>query len=313
MMNIFLTSTFQRWWPLPALALALVMGFAVPAAAREIRVVTTIPDLADITRQIGGEQVAVRSLTLGARDMHGIQVKPSMVSLLSRADAVVLMGLSLEHSFLPALLDVAANPRIVRGGAGYIDTSAGVVPLGPPKTLSRKGGDVHPLGNPHYNLDPVLGKLIARNIAEGLSRADSRRRAFFMKNLQAYEAELDRRITGWQRRAAGLKGVRFVNYHDDMAYFARRYGMRLFGTLELAPGIGPTPAHIVQLVERMKAAKVPLVLYGTYPSRVPKRVARETGAALVPVPLYVGGAPGVDTYVGLIDHLVTRLSQAVAR
>ncbi len=234
-----------------------------------------------------------------------------MVTRLNRADAVVLMGLSLEHAFLPALLDVAANPRISRGGIGHIDTSSGVVPLGPPATLSRKGGDVHPSGNPHYNLDPVLGKLIARNIAEGLSKAHGEHRAFFMKNLQAYTAELDRRIPEWERMARGLNGVQFVSYHDNWVYFAKRYGMRLFGTLEVAAGIGPTPAHIVQLVERMKAARVPLVVYGTYPSRLPRRVAREVGATVVPLPLYVGGRTGVDTYFKLIDYLVTRLSNAV--
>ena len=307
-----MTSTFKRRWPLAALALSLVLAAGGSATAEKIRVVTTIPDLADITRQIGKERVTVESLTLGVRDIHAIQVKPSMVTRLNRADAVVLMGLSLEHAFLPALLDVAANPRISRGGIAHIDTSSGVVPLGPPATLSRKGGDVHPSGNPHYNLDPVLGKLIARNIAEGLSKAHGEHRAFFMKNLQAYTAELDRRIPEWERMARGLNGVQFVSYHDNWVYFAKRYGMRLFGTLEVAAGIGPTPAHIVQLVERMKAARVPLVVYGTHPARVPQRVARETGAKLLQVPLYAGG-PGVETYIKLIDHLVTRLSEAVGR
>lgn len=307
-----MTSTFKRHGPLTALTLALVLVAGGSAAAEKIRVVATIPDLADITRQIGKERVAVESLTLGVRDIHSVQVKPSMVTRLNQADAVVLMGLSLEHAFLPALLDVAANPRISRGGIAHIDTSAGIVPLKPPKTYSRKAGDIHPRGNPHYNLDPVLGKLIARNIAEGLSKVRAGDRPFFMKNLQAYVAELDRRIPEWERTARGLNGVRYVSYHDDMAYFAKRYGMRLFGTLEIAAGIGPTPAHIVQLVERMKAARVPLVVYGTHPARVPQRVARETGAKLVQVPLYAGGS-GVETYVKLIDQLVTRLSEAAGR
>lgn len=300
-----------RWWSYAALALSLVVLLADPAAAQKINVVTTIPDLADITRRIGKERVLVHSLTLGVRDIHSVQVKPSMVTLLNRADAVVLMGLSLEHAFLPALLDVAANTRISRGGIGHIDTSSGVVPLGPPETLSRRGGDVHPSGNPHYNLDPLLGKLIARNIAEGLSKVHGEHRAYFMKNLQVYTAELDRRIAGWQKAARSLDGVQFVSYHDNWAYFAKRYGMRQFGTLEVAAGIGPTPAHTVQLVERMKAARVPLVVYGTYPSRLPRRVAREVGAAVVHLPLYVGGRPGVDSYVKLIDYLVTHLSKAV--
>ncbi len=307
-----MTSVVTRRWPLAALVLSLVLAAGGSAAAEKIRVVTTIPDLADITRQIGKERVAVESLTLGVRDIHAIQVKPSMVTRLNRADAVVLMGLALEHAFLPALLDVAANPQISRGGIAHIDTSTGVRPLKPPKTYSRKAGDIHPRGNPHYNLDPVLGKLIARNIAEGLSKVRAAHRPFFMKNLQAYVAELDRRIPEWERMARGLNGVQFVSYHDDMAYFAKRYGMRLFGTLEVAAGIGPTPAHIVQLVERMKAARVPLVVYGTHPARVPQRVAQETGAKLLQMPLYAGG-PGVETYIKLIDHLVTRLSEAVGR
>lgn len=306
-------STLTRRWPLAAVTLSMVLMLAGSAAAQKIRAVTTIPDLADIARQIGKDRVSVTSLTLGVRDIHSVQLKPSMVTLLNRADAVVLMGLALEHSFLPALLDVAANPRILRGGVGHIDTSAGVVPLGPPKTLSRKGGDVHPTGNPHYNLDPVMGKLIARNIADGLSKVRAEDRPFFMKNLKTWLAELDRRIPEWQRTARRLNGVQYVSYHDDLTYFARRYGMRLFGTLEVAPGIGPTPGHIVRLVERMKAARVPLVVYGTHPGRTPKRVARETGATLVHVPLYVGGRPGVDSYFGLIDYLVTHLSQAAAR
>lgn len=300
-----------KQWPAVVMALAFVLVLWGSVAAEKIRVIATIPDLADITRQIGKDRVSVSSLTLGVRDIHAVQVKPSMVTRLNRADLVVLMGLTLEHSFLPALLDVAANPRISRGGIGYIDTSAGVVPLGMPETLSRRGGDVHPMGNPHYNLDPVMGKLMARNVAEGLSRAYAEHRPFFMANLKAYLAELDRRIPEWQRKARNLDGVRFVSYHDNLNYFAKRYGMQQFGIMEIASGIGPTPAHIVQLVERMKAAKIPLVVYGTYPSRVPRRVARETGAALVHIPLYVGGRPGVDSYIGLIDYLVTHLSKAV--
>ncbi len=305
-----MNSMSARQWPAVVMTLALVLILSGSATAQKIRVVATIPDLADITRQIGGDRLSVSSLTLGVRDIHSVQVKPSMVTMLNRADALVLMGLTLEHSFLPALLDVADNPRVSSRGIGYIDTSTGVVPLGMPETLSRKGGDVHPMGNPHYNLDPVMGKLMARNVAEGLSKLYAEHRPFFMENLKGYLAELDRRIADWRKTARGLNGVRFVSYHDTLNYFAGRYGMRQFDTLEIASGIGPTPAHIVQLVERMKAAKVPLVVYGTYPSRVPKRVATETGAKLVNIPLYVGGKPGVDSYIGLIDYLVTHLSKA---
>lgn len=304
-------SLLERKLLLMIIALSLVLMLWGSALGQKIRVVTTIPDLADITRQIGKDRVSVESLTVGVRNIHSVPMKPSMVTKLNRADVLVLVGLYLEHSFLPALLNVATNPRISPRGIGYIDTSKGVAPIDVPTTLSRQEGDVHPMGSPHYSLDPVLGKLIARNIAEGLSNAYVEQRLFFMKNLAAYTAELDRLIPEWQRIARPLHGVKFVSYHQDLGYFARRYGMQQFGTVELRPGIGPTPAHIVQLVKRMEDEKVPLVLYTTYPSRIPERIANETGAKLIQLPLYVGGRPEVDSYIKLIDYLVTHLVKAV--
>jgi zinc/manganese transport system substrate-binding protein len=292
------------------LSLAVMIGGS--ALGQKIRVVTSIPDLADIARQIGKDRVSVESLTLGIRNIHSVPMKPSMVTKLNRADVLIVMGLYMEHAFLPALLSVATNPRISPQGIGYIDTSRGITPIDVPTTLSRQEGDVHPMGSPHYNLDPVLGKLIARNIAEGLSNAYVEQRPFFMKNLAAYTAELDRLIPEWQRIARPLNGVKFVSYHEDLGYFARRFGMQVFGTMELRPGIAPTPAHIVQLVQRMKAEKVPLVLYTTYPSRIPDRIASETGAKALQVPSFVGGEPGVDTYIKLINYLVTHLAKAVS-
>jgi len=305
---------FMQWKLYPiTIGVSLSLALAGSALAQKIRVVTTIPDLADIARQIGKERVSVESLTLGVRNIHSVQMKPSMATKLNRADVLILMGLYLEESFLPALIDVASNPRISRRGIGYIDTSKGVVPIGIPDSLSRQDGDIHPMGNPHYNLDPVMGKLIAKNIAEGLSTAYIEERPFFMKNLEAYTNELDQRIPAWQRIARPLKSIKFVSYHQDLGYFARRYDMELFGTMELRPGIAPTPSHIVQLVRRMKEEKVPLVTYGTYPRRVPERVASETGARLVQVPLYVGGKTGIDSYIKLIDYLVTNLAKAATQ
>ena len=89
-------------------------GFGV-AQAQPIRVVTTIPDLADITKQIGKELVDVESFTRGVEFMHAVPVKPSFVPKLNRANILVAMGLDLEISWLPALLEPASNPKIMPG------------------------------------------------------------------------------------------------------------------------------------------------------------------------------------------------------
>ena len=86
-----------------------------PALAQSIRVVATWPSLADITKQIGKDLVNVESLATGVEDPHGVPVKPSFVPRLNRANVLVLTGLDDEHSWLPALLEVASNPKIMPG------------------------------------------------------------------------------------------------------------------------------------------------------------------------------------------------------
>src|SRR5438067_12978228 len=156
------------------LALPLVLGVGLLAAAAtgadKLKVVTTIPDLADMTRQIGGDQVDVTSLATGVEDIHAVPMKPSFAVTLNRADAVVLLGLAAEHACLPALLEAARNPKILRDTPGYIDCSVYITPLDVPTRIDRSLGDVHPMGNPHYNVDPVMGKVEARAIADRLSR-----------------------------------------------------------------------------------------------------------------------------------------------
>src|SRR5207302_2243511 len=142
------------------------------AGARKIRVVATIPDLADMARRVGGDLVEVTSLATGVENIHAVPMKPSLAVLLNRADVVVLMGLEAEHAFLPGLLEAARNPKILRDAPGYIDCSVYVTPLEVPTRLDRALGDVHSMGNPHINLDPVAGKSMARAMADGLTLND---------------------------------------------------------------------------------------------------------------------------------------------
>ena len=140
----------------------------VPAQAAKVRVVTTLTDLADLTRNIGGDHVDVFSLATGVEDTHGVPMKPSFVPIMNRADLLVLVGFGCEHAFLPALLEASKNPHIQDGQPGYVDCAKGVVPMEVPKSTDHSAGDVHPYGNPHYMLDPVLAKTAIQNIYDAL-------------------------------------------------------------------------------------------------------------------------------------------------
>src|SRR5260221_5961862 len=167
-------------------------------AAGKVRVVATLTDLADFAREIGGNHVDVFSLATGIEDTHGVPMKPSMVPTLNRADLIVLVGFGCEHAFLPALLEASKNPRIQYGRPGYVDCAKGIVPMEVPKSTDHSEGDVHPYGNPHYMLDPVLAKTAIQNIYKALVNIAPQYRDDFTRNRDAYLAKLDAKIAGWQ-------------------------------------------------------------------------------------------------------------------
>ena len=289
------------------------VGWFGLAEAQSIRVIATTPDMADITKQIGKELVDVESLTKGIEFMHAVPVRPSFVPKLNRANLLVEMGLDLEVSWLPALMEVANNAKIMVGQPGNIDCSNGIAVLDVPRTVDRSEGDVHPKGNPHYNLDPLNGRIIARNIADGLARNYPQYKAAFEKNLAAYVADLDKAIYRWQGLAAPLKGTKFVAYHSDWVYFANRYSLQQIGSIELKPGIEPTPNHLVGLVQKMQQEKVQLIIYGPQSDRYPRQLAAQTGATVVRLQSTGGGTAETDTYIKFIDYNLRSLLAALKR
>ncbi|MGE5216915.1 MAG: metal ABC transporter substrate-binding protein [Chloroflexota bacterium] len=301
-----------RRWQIAALAFFIGWFLSGSARAQQIRVVSTFPDLADITRQIGKNLVAVESLATGVEDPHGVPMKPSFVPRLNRADVLVVTGLDDEHSWLPALLEVASNPKILLGQPGYIDCSVNVPVLEAPTRLDRSEGDLHPKGNPHYLLDPVYAKVAAQNIAAGLSRNFPQHQEIFAKNLKAYLAELDGWIARWEKIAAPLRGVKYVEYHPEWVYFANRFGMKRIGSVELKPGIEPTPNHLVQLAQQIKQEKAQVLLYGSQNPRIPQQLQGETGIKVLRLYTSAGGRPETDSYIKWIDFTVRSLVQAVS-
>jgi len=290
----------------------VVWGMATPALAAKIRIVTTFTDLADLARAVGGDRVEVNSLATGVEDTHGLPMKPSFVPMLNRADLLILVGLECEHAFLPALIEASKNPRIQRDRPGYIDVSKGIIPLDVPKSTDHYAGDVHPNGNPHYMLDPVLAKTVLGNIYDALVEFAPQYQGEFRRNRDAYLATLNAKIAEWKQEARPLKGVKFISYHEHFPYFAREFGMEPFGTVELRPGIDPTPRHVEELIAAMQAEHVPIVVREPqFPERVPRRIAEQTGATLLTLPIMPGAVPNTETYIKMIDYIVHAFVTAI--
>src|SRR5437867_4013610 len=296
-------------WALLFLFMLVACG---PASAEEkIYIVTSLPDLADIAARIGGDLVTVESLAKGIEDPHGVPIKPSFVPKLNRAQVLIIMGLEYEHSWIPALVTESRNSRIIKGNAGYIDVSLKVTPKEVPTDLSRAKGELHPAGNPHFNLDPEDGRLIAQTIAEGLSANFPQHRKKFETNLKDFLVQLDAKIREWEVLARPLKGVKFISYHADFTYFADRFGLDYVGTIEFKPGIEPTAAHLVELMQNMKTEGVKIVLREPhFGEKVPNQIAAQVGGQVVKLPIMVGGVPEVKTYLDLIEYNLRTLLKA---
>ena len=298
---------------LPVLMLSGLLGLAAtPAHAEKIRVVTTLTDLADFARAVGGALVEVRSLATGVEDTHGVPMKPSFVPVMNRADLLLLVGFDCEHAFLPALLEASKNPRIQINRPGYVDCSKGIIPRDVPKSTDHSEGDVHPYGNPHYMLDPVLAKTAIGNIYNALVSFSPQHKAEFTRNRDAYLAKLNTKISGWEKAVKPIRGTKFVSYHEHWPYFAARFGLNYVGTIELKPGVDPSPRHIQALVTEMKAAHVPVVVREPqFPEKAPKRIAEQAGAVMVTLPIMPGGVPNTETYIKMMDYIVRTMVAAV--
>jgi len=298
---------------LSAVAIATLVVLPGPGrTADKIKVVATIPDLADMARRIGGDLLDVNSIATGVEDIHAVPMKPSFATLLNKADVLLLLGLEAEHAFLPALLDAAKNPRIIRDAPGYIDCSVYVTVLEVPTRLDRALGDQHPMGNPHYNVSPEGGKAAARAIADGLGRLYPEHQAVFQRNLDAYLAQLDAAAVRWEKEAAPLHGQKLVSYHPDLVYFAEAFGMVPFGTIEIRAGIDPTPSHIAELEESMRKNNVKIVVRELqYPAGLAESVAQTAGAKLVELPVMSGGLPETKDYISFLDYNLRTMLKAV--
>ena len=305
-------NTFSRL----ALVLALMVvvgGLLAPAAeAKKLNVVTSTTDMAALTQEVGGENVNVESIAKGYQDPHFVEAKPSFLLKLRQADLLIAVGLQLEIGWLPPLITQSGNPKIQVGGPGYLDASqfAEILEI-PQGTVTRAEGDVHPLGNPHYWLDPDNGRRIAKGIATKLADMDPANGAYFQQRLQDFEKRLAAAEQKWDAEMKPYRGQKVVTYHRSFPNFAKHFGLNVIGYVEPRPGIPPTPSHTLELIQLMKRENCKIVLVEPYfDLKTPQSIGRETGAQVVVYLPSVGGEKQVTNYFELFDYDIALLTKA---
>lgn len=295
------------------LALLLTPQLALAGGDR-VRVVTTIPCLADMAREIGGDRVKVHSIARGPENLHSLPTRPSALVQMNKADLFLQIGLGLEHAFAPGLLRAARNGRIQPTTDGYKNCAEGWTAIQVPKTLSRaQGVDIHPAGNPHFYLSVRAGEHLADRVLEALVRRDPAGEALFRANHARYVQRVRAARERWKPLAERLRGKKVVQFHFEFDYLLQDLGIEMCGTVEPKPGVMPSPREVAKLAARMKEEGVDTIVTAPWSNnRFVRSLAKHSGATILELPHMVGAVDGVDTWIELQDELLRRLVARLA-
>ena len=299
--------------PLPAVVTSVLLLAGASSASAAVNVVASTEDLAAIAREVGGDKVRIEFIGRGYQDPHFVEAKPSFILKLAKADILIVVGRELEIGWLPPLIQQSRNAKIQQGAEGYLDASltARILEI-PTSQVTRAMGDVHPLGNPHYWLDPDNGRRIAKATEAKLAAVSRGDAAYF----QARYADFDKRLAEaekrWDAEMAPYKGLKIVTYHRSWANFVERFGLDVIDYVEPKPGIPPSPGHTLELIQEMKRQNVKILLVEPYfDLKTPQSIGRETGAKVLVMSPSVGGEKEIVDYIGLFAYDIKLLAAAI--
>lgn len=288
-----------------AVVAALVLAALLPGIARaKLRVAASITDLASIAASVGGDEVEAFAIARPNADVHRVEVLPSYMVRVARADLYLRVGFELDR-WADGIIDGSHNPRL-----RVLDCGAGIAPLEKPTTVSAALGDVHPLGNPHYWLDPRNGAIVARAIAAELGRLDPAHAADYAARAARFAGEATAALERGRQAVAKLPVTTVFTYHSSWVYLAQAFGLEVAATVEPVPGIPPTARHLQELVTIAKRRPVAALLQEPYFSDDAGRfLARACGVPALPAsPSCDDARPG--SYLAHFDDLFARLAAA---
>lgn len=276
-----------------------------------LNIITTTTDLESIAKEIGGDRVNVSSLAQGNDDAHYLQARPDYIRKVNQADMLVLVGLDLEIGWLPLVIKQARNKKVAKGGSGYCDASRGIRVLEKPRgEINRSMGDIHIYGNPHYWVDPLMGLVIAKNIKNTLIRIDSKNANYYRLRFNNFRQKISKLTSKLLRLMKPHKGKKIFVYHREFSYLAKRFGLKITGSIEEKPGVAPSPAHMRRMIRRAKSEKIKVILNTPWSNlSYSRKVAQRSEAKLILLPMQTKSSKGTSTYLKMIEKVVTTLAK----
>jgi zinc/manganese transport system substrate-binding protein len=281
-------------------------------ALADLRVFSCEPEWASLVTELAGDHAAVFTATTAQQDPHYIQARPSLIAQMRRADLVVCTGAELEIGWLPVLMARGGNPKVKPGTDGFFEATNFVPMLEVPQRLDRAEGDVHPMGNPHIQLDPRNFTRIAPALSERLARLDPANAADYRKRLEDFSQRWQSALQRWDTEAASLKGMPIVVHHKSWAYLNQWLGLKEIGALEPKPGVPPSSSHLAELLEALKVTPAKAVIRAPYQDpRASEWLSQQVpGLVMIEMPFTVGGNAQATDLFGLFDSSIALLKGA---
>ncbi len=274
-----------------------------------MKIAVSYPYIGAITKAIAQEHVDIIVLAKGNWDPHFVVPRPSLISKLRRSDALIMNGAQLEIGWLPPLINRAANMKVQPQAKSFLNLSGQLELIQKPKSVDRSLGDVHPDGNPHFHLDPKNILTLAQVITGFLISLDHEHKEIYEANLQIFADSWQKSLEVWEKRMAPKRGMKVIQFHDNLAYFNRAYGLVNIGTIEPLPGISPSSRHTLELLDIIKEQKPCCILHDVYHStKTAEFLVSKTGIELVMMPHDIGALESIESLKGLFDHLTQTVS-----
>ncbi len=274
----------------------------------KLNIAVSYPYIGALTKSIGGKNINIIVLAKGDWDPHFVVPRPSLISKIRNADGLIINGGQLEIGWLPQLINRGANPKTKVGAKSFLDLSHHIKMILKPKNVDRSGGDIHPDGNPHFHLDPNNILILADTIKRYLSSIDITNSKAYEKNYEIFIKMFKIKIDEWNKKMSNKKGLKVIQFHNNLAYFIKAYGLKNIATIEPLPGIPASSKHIMNLIKLIKKEKPFCILHDVYHStKTAKYISSKTDIPIVLMPHDINSLDSIKDLTSLFDYLTSAL------
>lgn len=273
-----------------------------------LNIVVSYPYIGALTKTIGGDHIETIVLAQGNWDPHFIIPRPSLITKVRNADALIMNGAQLEIGWLPPLINRAGNPKTTAGAKTFLNLSHHIDLINKPKEVDRKEGDIHPDGNPHFHLNPQNIAILAGVIKDFLISIDTEHKAIYEKNHADFLSVWNEKMKLWSQKMQSKKGLKVIQFHDNLAYFNNAYSLINIGTIEPLPGIPPSSKHTIEIIDLIKQETPCCILHDVYhPTKTAEFISQKTGIKIVMMPHDIESLENINDLGSLFDHLTSAI------